>query len=92
MLGLPAPTRVLYLDMPTELSEQMMRRREQETGTHADIHEQDDAYLRRCRENAAFVVDYCGWQRVDCARDGAVRTIEDIHAEVMARLSDLLVP
>ena len=26
-LGLPAPTRVLYLDMPTELSEQMMRRR-----------------------------------------------------------------
>ena len=27
-LGLPAPTRVLYLDMPTELTEQMMRRRE----------------------------------------------------------------
>ena len=26
-LGLPAPTRVLYLDMPTELTEQMMRRR-----------------------------------------------------------------
>ena len=27
-LGLPAPDRVLYLDLPTELSEQMMRRRE----------------------------------------------------------------
>ena len=57
MLGLPAPTRVLYLDLPTEMSGQMMRRREQETGTHADIHEQDAGYLRRCRENAAFVVD-----------------------------------
>ena len=92
LLGLPAPTRVLYLDLPTELSEQMMRRREQETGTQADIHEQDEAYLRRCRENAAFVVDYCGWTKIDCAKDGAVRTIEDIHSEVMAKVADLLVP
>lgn len=92
LLGLPAPTRVLYLDLPTELSEQMMRRREQETGTHADIHEQDEAYLRRCRENAAFVVDYCGWTKIDCAKDGAVRTIEDIHDEVLSLVEDLLVP
>ena len=69
-----------------------MRRREQETGTHADIHEQDAGYLRRCRENAAFVVDYCGWTRVDCANEDGVRSIEDIHAEVMEKLSDLLVP
>ena len=92
MLGLPAPTRVLYLDLPTELSGKMMRRREQETGTHADIHEQDAGYLRRCRENAAFVVDYCGWTRIDCATADGVRSIEDIHAEVMEKLSDLLVP
>ena len=91
MLGLPAPTRVLYLDLPTELSGKMMRRREQETGTQADIHEQDAGYLRRCRENAAFVVDYCGWTRIDCANEGGVRSIEDIHAEVMDKLSDLLV-
>ena len=45
MLGLPKPTRVLYLDIPTDLTEQMMRRREHETHTKADIHEQDDAYL-----------------------------------------------
>ena len=92
LLGLPAPTRVLYLDLPTELSEQMMRRREQETGTQADIHEQDEAYLRRCRENAAFVVDYCGWTKIDCAKDGAVRSIEDIHNEVVSLVEDLLVP
>ena len=49
-LGLPEPDRVLYLDVPTELSEQMMRRREQLTHTTADIHERDEAYLRSCRE------------------------------------------
>lgn len=90
MMGLPEPTRVLYLDIPTELTEQMMRRREQATNTHADIHEQDEAYLRHCRENAAFVTEYCGWTRIDCAKDGAVRSIEDIHSEVMDKLKDLL--
>ena len=92
LLGLPAPTRVLYLDLPTEVSEQMMRRREKETGTTADIHEKDEAYLRHCRENAAFVVDYCGWQRIDCARDGQIRPMEEIHREVMERVEDLLLP
>ena len=41
LLGLPKPDRVVYLDLPTALSEQMMRRREQATNTHADIHEKD---------------------------------------------------
>ena len=89
-LGLPEPDRVLYLDVPTELSEQMMRRREQLTHTTADIHERDEAYLRSCRESAAMVVDYGGWTRIDCARDGQVRSVDDIHREVMERLRDLL--
>ena len=90
LLGLPRPTRVLYLDLPTELSEQMMRLREQATHTTADVHEQDEAYLRRCRENAAFVTEYCGWTRIDCARNGVMRSREEIHDEVMDKLRDLL--
>ena len=90
LLGLPEPTRVLYLDMPTEVTEQMMRRREADTHTTADIHERDEDYLRHCRENAAAVVSRCGWTRIDCAENGAPRTIEDIHRQVMAELDDLL--
>ena len=90
LLGLPAPTRVLYLDMPTEMTERMMRRRESDTHTTADIHERDAEYLRHCRENAAHVVARCGWTRIDCAHDGAPRTIEDIHREVMDRVADLI--
>lgn len=90
LLELPRPTRVLYLDLPTELSEQMMRRREQATHTTADVHERDEEYLRRCRENAVFVTDYCGWTRIDCAKGGIMRSREDIHAEVLDKLHDLL--
>ena len=37
-MGLPVPDLVLYLDVPTELTGQMLRRREHDTHTHADIH------------------------------------------------------
>ncbi len=81
-LGLPAPDLVLYLDMPTALSEQLLRSREQATGTHADIHEQDLAYLARCREAAADAAAHYGWTVIPCARDGNLRSVEDIHEEI----------
>lgn len=89
-LALPKPDLVIYLDLPNQLSEQMMRRREAATGTAADIHERDDAYLRRCRDNAREVAVLSGWRVIDCARDGAVRTPEDIHEEAWALVSRLL--
>lgn len=81
-LGLPAPDLVLYLDLPTELSEQMLRRRETATGTQADIHEQDEEYLRSCRMNARGIAHDLGWTVIHCDREGAVRTVEDIHEEI----------
>lgn len=81
-LGLPAPDLVVYLDLPTELSEQMLRRRETATGTQADIHEQDEEYLRSCRMNARDIAHDLGWTVIHCDREGAVRTVEDIHEEI----------
>ena len=90
LLGLPKPDLVIYLDMPTEITARMMLKREAATNTHADIHEQDDAYLRSCRENAREIVRGCGWTHIDCARDGAPRTPEDIHAQVWDLVRALL--
>ncbi|MDD3347124.1 deoxynucleoside kinase [Oscillibacter sp.] len=81
-LDLPQPDLVIYLDMPTEITERMMRTREKETGTHADIHEQDETYLKQCRANAAEIVRQCGWTVIDCAADGQPRTPEEIHRQV----------
>lgn len=89
-LGLPEPDLVLYLDLPTELSEKMLRQREQATGTQADIHEQDEAYLRACRENARQIVQALGWRVIQCAKQDCVRSIEDIHQEVWERVKEIL--
>ena len=81
-LALPEPELVIYLDLPSELSGQMLRHRQEATHTQADIHEQDGAYLRSCRESARVIAARLGWRLVDCSRDGAVRTPEDIHREL----------
>ena len=82
LLGLPEPSMVFYLDVPTDVTERLMRDREKATHTTADIHEADDAYLRECRENARKVAARCGWQRIGCAFDGQMRPAENIHEEI----------
>ena len=89
-LGLPEPDLVIYLDMPTEITEQMMRQREQNTGTQADIHEQDETYLKNCRANAKEIVKECGWSVLNCAKNGSPRTPDDIHAQVYRLVKKLL--
>lgn len=89
-MGLPVPDLVLYLDVPTELTGQMLRRREHDTHTHADIHEQNMDYLRRCRATGLQAAKYYGWTVIACAKDGKMRSIDDIHSEIFLRVQECL--
>ena len=91
-LGLPEPDLVIYLDVPTDFTERMMRSREAATHTSADIHEQDLDYLATCRRAGKAAAAFYNWTVIDCVRDDQMRSIEDIHNEiyrhVMACLED----
>ena len=90
-MGLPRPDMVIYLDVPTEATVQMLRSREAQTNTTADIHEQDTAYLAACRECAGQAADILGWQRIRCLdKNGKLRSIEDIHEEIWALVEPIL--
>ena len=81
-MGLPKPDLVLYLDVPTDFTQKLLRHREQDTNTKADIHEQDGEYLAKCRQAGRAAADYSGWTVISCVKDGNMRTIEDIHQEI----------
>ncbi len=81
-LGLPRPDLTIYLDVPTDFTERLLRSREQDTHTHADIHEQDVSYLTICRETGRKAAKFYGWTVVDCVKDGKMRSMEDIHQEI----------
>ncbi len=81
-LKLPRPDLVIYLDVPTDFTEKLLRHREQDTNTKADIHEQDMRYLATCRKTGRTAAAYYGWTVINCMKDGKMRTIEDIHNEI----------
>ena len=90
-MGLPRPDLVIYLDVPTEATVQLLRSRESQTNTQADIHEKDTAYLAACRECAGQAADILGWKRIRCLdKNGKLRSIEDIHQEIWAIVAPLL--
>ena len=89
-LGLPRPDLVIYLDVPTDFTEKMLRHRESETNTHADIHEQDTQYLATCRRMGRAAAEHYGWTVIRCVRDGAMRSMEDIHEEIYRHVAACL--
>lgn len=89
-MGLPKPDLVIYLDVPTDFTEKLMRQREADTNTTADIHEQDMAYLATCRQTGRAAAEYYGWTVISCVKDGAMRSIEDIHDEIYRHVTKCL--
>ena len=67
-----------------------LRRREAATHTKADIHEADSDYLARCRQTAREAAAFYGWTVISCARDGKLRTKEDIHQEIFDQVFGII--
>ncbi len=73
-LGLPRPDLVLYLDMPTDRAVSLLRQRESDTHTQADIHELDTGYLAACRSCALQAAQLLNWRVVRCVdEEGRLR-------------------
>jgi len=89
-MGLPRPDLTIYLDVPTDFTEKMLRSREAATNTNADIHEKDMAYLATCRATGKAAAAYYGWTVIECVKDGAMRSMEDIHNEIYHHVMNCL--
>ena len=89
-LGLPEPDLTLYLRLPPDEAERLVGSRYHGDEEKKDIHERSDAYLRSARRAAEYCAEKYAWQTVDCLRDGTLRSVDDIHAEVLQKVLPLL--
>lgn len=89
-LGIPKPDKVIFLDMPTDVSQKLLDGRYSKDGGSKDIHETDVEYLNRCRKAAMFTADYSGWVKISCAKDGQPRSIEEIAEDVLGEALKIL--
>lgn len=83
-LGIPAPDLVIYLKADTAVSQKLMTGRYNGDESKKDIHEGDLEYLRRSQAAAAYCAQKLGWKTVECVSLGQMRSIEDIHREIMS--------
>lgn len=90
LLGIPSPDAVIYLDVELEVSQRLMERRYDRDASRKDIHERDLRYLERSRAAAGFCREKLGWTEVKCSVDGEMRTVKDIHREIVERVREHL--
>lgn len=80
LLELPRPDKVIFLDMPVEISQKLLSSRYQGDEAKKDIHEANVAFLRACRETALYSAEKLGWEVIPCS-DGTDPLDRDIITE-----------
>jgi len=89
-MELPQPDLVIYLEVDIETSLRRMKRRQERTGTSADIHEKDVTYLERCLRTANLAADYYGWTKIPFMKNGQERELSEKCQEVYGLIKKTL--
>lgn len=83
LMGIPAPDKVIYLKVDPAVSQKLMTKRYQGDESKKDIHESNLAYLEKSRQAAQYCATKLGWKTIQCDDGENMRTIEQIHEDVM---------
>ncbi len=89
-LEIPKPDCVIFLDMPVEVSQKLLKKRYQNDESKKDIHELDVDYLRHCRDAANYACERLGWKRIVCAEGGEPKSIEEISDLIFEIVKDFI--
>ncbi len=89
LLGIPEPSMVIYLRVDPAVSQKLLSLR-YEGQEKRDIHERDREYLARCQKAAAYCAEKLDWRVVECCRDGEMRSIGEIHQELLPLAEEAL--
>ncbi len=81
-LGMPRPDKTIFLDMPVEISQKLLSARYDGDESKKDIHEQNVAFLKACRDAALYVAKRDNWIIVPCSDGENPRSIEEINKDL----------
>ena len=89
-VGIPKPDKVIYLNVPIEVSQRLLLERYKGDDSNKDIHESDVNYLKHCHKAADFAVKEFGWDKIECYENGVMRSRESIAEEILSKVLPLL--
>lgn len=89
-IGIPEPDKVIFLDMPVEVSQRLMTNRYGGDESKKDVHEANVEFLNACREAALYASEKFGWYVINCAENGEPLPIETINNKVYEIITETL--
>jgi len=89
LLGIPAPDKVIYLRVDPIVSQKLMTQRYHGDESKKDIHESNLEYLAKSREAAQYCADKLGWASVTCDDGETMRSIAQIHEDILTILAQM---
>lgn len=88
LMGIPAPDKVIYLQVDPAVSQKLMSIRYQGDESKKDIHESNLDHLAKSRAAAVYCADKLGWTTIQCDDGETMRSIENIHEDIIRALTD----
>ncbi|MCD8494735.1 MAG: deoxynucleoside kinase [Candidatus Pacebacteria bacterium] len=91
---IPRPDIIIYLDVPLAVSQALLSQKNtQDTKTYLagkkDQHENDLEHLTAAKEaGLALIAEMNNWHRINCAPEGELLSIEEVHEMVYGVLSE----
>ena len=88
--GLPMPTKVFFLNMPTNVALDLIKNRENKFShtSKKDIHEKNPDYLEQSYKAACDLAKKYSWEEIKCVRENnCIKTIDEIHEEIFKIIS-----
>ncbi len=91
-IAIPKPDLVVFLDVPFELTQELMRNRENKiTGeSKKDIHERDKGYMKKSYINAKELAEKYGWKVISCIENGELKSIDKINNEILLEVEKII--
>lgn len=86
--GIPRPDKVVFLDMPIEVSQKLLSSRYGGNEDKKDIHERNVDFLKACREAALYTAKQKGWFILPCSDGENPFTPERINEQLSAMILD----
>lgn len=78
-LKLPRPNKVIFLDVPVDVSTRLMEERGiHKTGTVKDVHEQNPEHLVKAYNSGKYVSEKYDWDVIQCTENEKIKSIEEI--------------
>lgn len=89
-MGIPKPDLVIFLDMPVEISQELMSKRYEGDESKKDVHENDVEFLNNCRNAALYSAKMQGWTVICCSENGKPRSIESIQYDIQKAVNSIV--